>query len=200
MKKSDHEQQMLKEEFLSFMSQDQQSQGEQPPQHLTKKVFEQAYRWHRNLKYYISSKFIAVHLIAGFISLIICPQFGVNPFGASEHLAHFFMNFGGQVACGLFCGIIFYGPGSVLKWLFISPAESHMVFYQLQKQSFLHSFVIKNSMAIIGVFLIIFMILGDLKETSLLFLSGWIFAAITFDFISSRYIQPSTASQIQRIS
>jgi hypothetical protein len=51
-------------------------------------------------------KLLGIHLIVGFLSLGICHQFDMNPFGTSRSLSDWFMQYGDS-ACMIGCGIVF---------------------------------------------------------------------------------------------
>ena len=67
-------------------------------------------------------KTLSAHWLAGILTLVVCPQFGWNPFSSSPHLPHIFMEYGMWV-CGLFCGIIFMALGALISLLFLNGNE-----------------------------------------------------------------------------
>lgn len=54
-------------------------------------------------------KLFGVHLVIGMLSLAVCHQFGVNPFGTKNSLSEWFMNMGGHGFCMAACGFFFIG-------------------------------------------------------------------------------------------
>ena len=55
----------------------------------------------------VFGKILAIHSIVGFLSLAICSQFGLNPFGTNRSLMDWFMQVGGHNFCMIACGIFF---------------------------------------------------------------------------------------------
>jgi hypothetical protein len=50
----------------------------------------------------VFAKVLGIHLIVGFLSLSICHQFDMNPFGTDRSLADWFMSSWGHSACMIF--------------------------------------------------------------------------------------------------
>lgn len=67
-------------------------------------------------------KFVPLALISSFISLFICPQFGVSPYKIEpdflSHLLHQNM-----FICGLYCGAFLYFTLQLSTWLFLNHYE-----------------------------------------------------------------------------
>ncbi|MBX7230953.1 MAG: hypothetical protein K1X29_02605 [Bdellovibrionales bacterium] len=55
----------------------------------------------------VFGKILGIHSVVGFLSLGICNQFGLNPFGTEHSLMNWFMRVGGHNFCMLACGIFF---------------------------------------------------------------------------------------------
>lgn len=55
----------------------------------------------------VLGKIFGIHSIVGFLSLAICNQFGLNPFGTDRSLMDWFMNIGGHNFCMVACGVFF---------------------------------------------------------------------------------------------
>lgn len=83
----------------------------------------------------VFGKLLAIHVFVGTLSLGICSQFGLNPFGSPISLADYFMRFG-HSACMVFCGFLFIGLTIILAGLFMSREE----FYVLSKNAVLQTF------------------------------------------------------------
>lgn len=62
----------------------------------------------------------AVHLFAGSLTLLVCPQFGIGPIGGWVDFMQFLMPLG-IVACATFCGAIYLGTTAIATHLFLSP-------------------------------------------------------------------------------
>jgi len=54
----------------------------------------------------VGSKVFGLHLVAALLSLAICPQFGLGPFGGESGLMSFLMSWG-WAACAAGCGAVF---------------------------------------------------------------------------------------------
>lgn len=68
-------------------------------------------------------KFLAVHLVMGFLSLSICHQFGLNPFNTERSLADWFMKVGGHHFCMIGCGVFFVGVSILAAGYFLTTEE-----------------------------------------------------------------------------
>lgn len=55
----------------------------------------------------VFGKVLAIHSVVGFLSLAICNQFSLNPFGTRDSLMDWFMRVGGHNFCMVACGIFF---------------------------------------------------------------------------------------------
>lgn len=106
---------MSKNEFLNFMSFDKDKSSHNPLSHLIQRDLE---RQSKN----VLLKSLLTYLVTGGFTLLFCPQFGFNPFGASVHTAHIFMGYG-VWACGLFCGTLFMMFGSFFLPLILNHNE-----------------------------------------------------------------------------
>lgn len=71
-------------------------------------------------------KFYGANLFGGFLTLLICPQYGFGPYGGPEGFFHYIMSFG-PVWCGLFCAGIFFTGANVLSLAVSSPVEREWI-------------------------------------------------------------------------
>lgn len=55
----------------------------------------------------VFGKILGIHSVVGFLSLGICNQFGLNPFGTEHSLMNWFMRVGGHNFCMVACGVFF---------------------------------------------------------------------------------------------
>jgi hypothetical protein len=55
----------------------------------------------------VINKMTGIHLIVGFVSLLFCHQFGMNPFQTEYSLANWMMTAGGHAVCMVGCGVFF---------------------------------------------------------------------------------------------
>lgn len=123
-------------------------------------------------------KIIFLYTITGFISLAICPQFGLNPFNRSPELIHMFMQYG-TWACGLFCGSLFMGIGALIKFMVLGRKDILL----LSRVSTLNITIV--SALIYG----LFMMIGNRNASSfinfsIVFFSFWLLGSIIWDRIS----------------
>jgi hypothetical protein len=71
----------------------------------------------------VFAKILGIHLVVGFLSLAVCHQFGMNPFGTSFSLESVFMKMGGHSVCMVFCGVLFVGLSFLTAGAFLSIEE-----------------------------------------------------------------------------
>lgn len=71
----------------------------------------------------VFAKLFGIHLIVGFLSLSICHQFGVNPFGTTHSLSDWFMEMWGHSACMIGCGVLFVGLTLLAAGYFLTVEE-----------------------------------------------------------------------------
>lgn len=55
----------------------------------------------------VFAKLLGIHSVVGFLSLSVCHQFGMNPFGTESSISDWFMEMGGHSVCMIVCGITF---------------------------------------------------------------------------------------------
>ncbi len=72
-------------------------------------------------------KLMGVHLISGFLTLLVCPQYGIGPLGGGDGIMHFVMGYG-YTACALFCGSIFLGTSALLAQFFLRREELRVIY------------------------------------------------------------------------
>lgn len=71
----------------------------------------------------VFGKVLAIHAGVGFLSLGICHQFGLNPFGTEYSLMNWFMKVGGHNFCMVACGIFFMMTTYLLANLILNLEE-----------------------------------------------------------------------------
>lgn len=59
----------------------------------------------------VFGKVLGVQVLVGFLSLAVCHQFGMNPFGTDQSLDTWFMAMLGHNGCMIACGTLFSGAG-----------------------------------------------------------------------------------------
>jgi hypothetical protein len=67
-------------------------------------------------------KILGVHLFVGTLSLSVCDQFGLNPFGTSQFLTSWFMSWGHSF-CMILCGGFFASATFLISQLLLSFEE-----------------------------------------------------------------------------
>lgn len=166
-----HKQNKEQEDFKSFMNSDVSS-----PSKLGQEILAHVEHDLSRLPWHTFAKSLGVHWIAGALTLLVCPQFGWNPFETSPHLPHIFMQYG-MWACGLFCGTIFMALGSLLTMALL-PAHQRLY---VERHGFRFALVIGSlSIALL-------MLLGrgssgfDIYMTES-FISFWLVGAVLFDW------------------
>lgn len=163
---------MKEDDFQDFVK----SQKKTSPE-LDDQVINTIHSGHRSDSIEITIKIFFVHMFAGISTLIFCPQFGWNPLGVSDRLAHIFMEYG-LWACGAFCGFLFIGFGSII---------TRAIFPKHQLSLFRKKFI-RNSVFINGFFISTLMLLGNVGSTnsyytSISFIFGWIVSALICEYI-----------------
>lgn len=122
----------------------------------------------------IFTKLILTQGVVGTLSLAICDQFGINPFGTQFSLADYFMKFGHHF-CMFSCGFLFIGLGIGLGRQLLSFAE-----YNVLKQSYFLQVIIMTILSL-GVFAMVGAELTVL--ISLFWLIGAIMAGMAVQYI-----------------
>jgi hypothetical protein len=144
------------DDFLDFVKEFKNSLPTQLPQDLdlaTKKLF---LAYHPGAYFYI--KFFLTYSLAGLISLLFCPQFGLNPMGVSEHFFHQLMSYG-HFVCGAFCGAIFMGSGSFVAAFIFKKNEIQFI-----NMKFLGKLTLISIFFIFGFMMINFFMSNDINS------------------------------------
>jgi hypothetical protein len=97
----------------------------------------------------VLAKLLGIHFVVGFLSLGICHQFGVNPFGTTRSLSDWFMEMWGHSVCMIGCGVIFVSFSILAAGYFLSVEEIRA----LKRTEFLQTLALGTfSLAIFAVF------------------------------------------------
>jgi hypothetical protein len=116
-------------------------------------------------------KVIPLHLLAGTLTLLICPQFGLGlgNLGLSKiyYQLHQY-----PILCAIYCGVIFFGLASFLPFLFLNLNE--LQYYRKKVHTF---FALWGSLAFSS-----FMLLGN--QATLTFTLIWLTAGFCFTIFS----------------
>ena len=91
------------EEYSEFLSGDTR----EVPRELSERVIARVYELLYPSAWLVFGKILAIHLAVGFLSLSVCHQFGMNPFGTERSLDDWFMTKLGHSACMIACGVLF---------------------------------------------------------------------------------------------
>lgn len=75
---------------------------------------------------FVLKKLLAIHLVTGLLSLLICPQFGFGPIGGGHGIMSFVMQLGDWV-CAAFCGAFFLGSTALVSLFVLKPEEARVV-------------------------------------------------------------------------
>lgn len=115
---------------------------------------------------FVFLKVLVIHLFVGSLSLAVCHQFGINPFGTRFSLDRWFMDMWGHGVCMILCGVLFVGLSFLIAGYFLSIEEVRT----LRRTEFLQSLVIGITS------LLIFTIFG--ASLALIFASLWLLGAL----------------------
>lgn len=107
-------------DFSEFLSSSEMT----PPASLSRKVLERVASDLNPSPWAVFSKLIAVVIVAGSLSLLICPQFGLGSYYSP--LMHFFMQLG-STGCRAACGAFFMVTSIVSACLILRPEELRVV-------------------------------------------------------------------------
>jgi len=108
-------------EFQSFLS----AECEKPPENLSTKIFASIHADLNPDATKVFGKMALIHLIVGTITLLFCPQFGINILPGMGLMSHF-MRFG-ETACMMGCGAIFLGMSTLAASFILGPQEIKVI-------------------------------------------------------------------------
>ena len=127
---------------------------------------------------HIAGRLAGIHAIAGSISLLVCPQFGVGPLGGGDGLMGFFMQFG-ELACAVGCGSFFMGMTALASQWILNPDEKRA----LRAQGWLqYPWLAAASWGLL-------MLIGEGSLASAEYLFSWLLAAVGAGMIASRMVR-----------
>lgn len=154
------------------------------PNDVTEKVFSQMQSLVNPNAWIVFSKILGFHIVVGFLSLSICHQFGINPFGTKQSLDAWFMTIGGHSTCMIFCGVLFVGLSLLSAGYFLTIEEVKV----LKRTEFLQTF------ALGAVSLSIFALVG--AELAVTFAGLWLLGALVGGFIATETVWKLKRSSI----
>ena len=70
----------------------------------------------------VLAKLIVVSLSSAFLTLLICPQFGIGGFDFGHRLFHWFHGMG-ELICGVYCASIFFGFATLASGILMNSSE-----------------------------------------------------------------------------
>jgi hypothetical protein len=149
-----------------------QSENLEVPSKLTSRVFLKLAPLINPNPFLVFFKILTIHVCIGFISLSVCHQFGMNPFGTNMSLDQWFMAMWGHSVCMILCGVLFTGL-SFLSAGFLLRIEEVRV---LKKTEILQNFCLGL------ISLLIFFIFG--AELELMYASLWFFGALIGSYMA----------------
>ena len=160
----------LNQEFHEFLN-----SNERPPADLSTRLTSQILNQLNPSPFHLFFKLAAIHSFLGGLSLAVCHQFGINPFGTSWSLADLFMNVGGHGFCMLACGLFFIGGSYWLAGWFLTADEIRV----LRQREFLQvALVSALSLAVLAFF-------G--AEMALAFTGLWLLGALVGGCLATEF-------------
>lgn len=132
-------------EYETFLNSDEAS----VPKEATEKVFSRMQELINPSAWTVFFKILAIHLTVGFLSLSVCHQFGMNPFGTESSLDDWFMSMWGHSTCMIACGTLFLSASILTAGYFLSVEEVKA----LKRTEFVQSFSLGTiSLALFAIF------------------------------------------------
>ena len=129
------------EDFQDFVG----SQGVPVPENISQEIISRVHRDLNPSPWLVFSKLLGIHSVVGTLSLLVCNQFGMSPFGTEFSLSNYMMKFG-HSTCMVFCGVLFVGLSISACRAILRPEE----FVILRRNALLQ--VLGLSMVSLGVF------------------------------------------------
>lgn len=93
------------------------------PTEISERVFSRMEKLINPNAWLVFAKISGIHLAVGFLSLGICHQFNMNPFGTKYSIAEWFMAMGGHSICMILCGGLFLGLSVFVAGYFLTIEE-----------------------------------------------------------------------------
>lgn len=124
----------------------------------------------------VFAKLLGIHLTVGLLSLSVCHQFGMNPFGTEMSLDRWFMAMWGHNTCMIVCGVLFTSLSFLCAGYFLSIEEVRV----LRRTGFMQALVLG------AISLGIFAFNG--AELALTFAGLWMFGALLGGSIASEVV------------
>ena len=104
-------------EFQFFLSVEKRD----PPEPISSRIIKSVQSDLDPPQWIVFAKVALIHLVVGFLVLLICPQFGIGLFEGMG-LTALFMHFG-DLVCSIACGALFLGTTMFVSGLVLKPEE-----------------------------------------------------------------------------
>lgn len=157
------------------------------PTELNEKVLARMKKLLNPSAYIVFLKILAIHMVVGFLSLAICHQFELNPFGTSHSLDNWFMSLGGHSVCMIGCGILFLSFSVLASGYFLTLEETR----SLRRTGFPQSF------ALGAVSLVLFATFG--AQLALTFAGLWLLGALIGGYVATEAVWKLKYARVQRL-
>ncbi|MFN7727739.1 MAG: hypothetical protein ACK5P7_01140 [Bdellovibrio sp.] len=169
-------------EYEAFLK----SEDTSVPREITDKVFTRMRELVRPSAWTVFFKILGVHLAVGFLSLSVCHQFGMNPFGTESSLDSWMMAMWGHSTCMIICGVLFLSVSLLTAGYFLSIEEVRA----LKRTEFLQTLALGTvSLSLFGFF-------G--AELAITFASLWLLGALVGGYVATEAVYRLKFVSIQR--
>lgn len=146
------------------------------PSEISERVFSRMQELINPSAWLVFAKIFGIHVAVGFLSLGICHQFNMNPFGTERSLADWFMAMGGHSVCMILCGGLFLSISVLVAGYFLSIEEVNA----LKRTEFIQTL----SLGVLS--LILFAVFG--AELAVTFAGLWLLGALIGGFLATEAI------------
>lgn len=146
------------------------------PQDLSEKILGNIHQLLNPSAWIVFAKLLSIHTVVGFLSLGICHQFGMNPFGTNRSISDWFMEMWGHNVCMVGCGIIFVSFSIFAAGFFLTIEEIRA----LKRTEFLQTL----SLGITS--LIVFAVFGS--GVALTIAGLWLFGAMIGGYLATETV------------
>lgn len=132
-------------------------------------------------------RFYGALVLGAALTLLVCPQFGVGPWGGGHGISHWVMPYG-AFACGVFCAAVFVGAGTLTGSVVLTRAEWRYVWRQH------YVIVVPPLVALVIILMGIKLVAGleSLHETAPFYLGWGLMALVTEELVlrTMRVLRP----------
>ncbi len=146
------------------------------PAAISGKIFLQIHELLNPSAWSVFLKIFGIHAAVGFMSLSVCHQFGMNPFGTTRSLDQWLMTMMDHGTCMIVCGVLFLSTSIITAGYFLTVEEVRA----LKRTSFLQTL----GLGILS--LVIFAALG--AEMAALFSVLWLFGSLAGGYAATEVI------------